>query len=90
MEIAETDDEKRTIMLDCEKCIFEIINKVLKPDDEIMEETGKEGLRTKRKMMEEMITQHYHFFDLSSPFEEGVTFEEVARRNGYNPSLLVG
>lgn len=76
---AETLEEKTAIVRETEKFCFEIADDIFKSDEEI----GEEGIEQKLGFIEHLVTHQYHYFELDNPLENGTTFEEIRRRNGY-------
>lgn len=76
---AKTIEEKKAVVRETEKFVFEIANDVFKPDEVI----GVEGVNAKDQFIKGIITHNYGYFGLENPFENGTTFEEVKIRNGY-------
>lgn len=81
---AETLEEKKLIVRETEPYAFEIVDEVFKPDEEI----GEEGIQAKKNLIKALICSNYQFFGLSTPFEEGETFEDIEFRSGLLKDFL--
>jgi hypothetical protein len=81
VENAETVSEKVAIIQETEKYAFEVANVIFKSDEEI----GEEGVELKDEFIKATIEHNYHYFGLPTPFEQGVTMEEIKFRNGIYP-----
>jgi len=85
VEEAEGNTEKlEVIALESEKVIFESVDNVFKSDEEINEIGGdeaEEGIKQKREIMKALIAHQYKFLEIPTPFENGITMDEVIKRN---------
>ena len=78
LEAVETDEAKAAIVQETERMVFEIVDEVFKPDEEIDEE----GIEMKNYFIKGIIEHNYQFFKLPTPFEQGLTLDDVKERNG--------
>lgn len=69
------------LALESEPHVFEVINKVIKKDEEILELGGQEDIDEKNELIEEIVAHQYEFLEVPTPFEKGVTLDEVKARN---------
>ncbi|WP_033829083.1 hypothetical protein [Bacillus andreraoultii] len=81
IENAQSLSEKVAIVQETEKYAFEVAEVIFKPNDEI----GEEGVQVKDEFVKATIEHNYHYFGLPTPFEQGVTMEEIKFRNGIYP-----
>lgn len=78
VEAAATIEEKTEIVRETESMVFDVIDSLFKPEEEI----GKDGIEAKEEIAKATIEHQYVYFKLPNPFEYGTTFEEIKLRNG--------
>ena len=66
-----------------EKVALAVAYEVTKPDAELYEIHGESAVEAKREFEQGLVVHNYKFLDLETPFENGVTLEELKGRNGY-------
>ena len=78
-EAANTLEAKTAIVQETEKMTLEVVNDIFKPESEI----GEEGVEVKDEVTKDIIEHNYEYFEIPSPFEQGLTLDDIKKRNGY-------
>ena len=78
VEAVDSLEAKTAIVQETEKMVFEVCDEFFKSNEEIDEE----GKQVKDEYIKRVIEHNYRFFGLPTPFDLGVTFEEIKERNG--------
>lgn len=77
IEEANSDEEKALIVQSTEKFVVDAANMVTKDDSELNEEE----VELKKEFIQDLIENHYEFFEVEDPFSKGTTIEDVLARN---------
>lgn len=76
-------EDRLEVLQATERITLELVDEIMKSDEEIILEIGVEGLQAKDEVFKAIVTSNYEFlgFPELNPFECGKTIEEVKMRN---------
>ena len=81
MENAESEKERIKIALEIESLALDVIDRYLFSEEETHYYFGMQGLIERDSLIRSILEYHYEYFGLLSPFDYGMTVEQLVERN---------